>query len=82
MQRLRALASCISFPGWYLDGDIIYRENRGEGLKFLIKSFIWGEEYTLLNRIPYMVGNRASTQGHDVISTHYIISTRGSYKRG
>ena len=59
----------------------VYRENRRGPLIF-IKILYLGEEYTLLNRIPYMVGNRASTQGHDVISTHYIISTCGSYKRG
>ena len=59
----------------------VYRESRGGPLIF-IKTLYLGEEYTLLNRLPYMAGNRASTQGHDVISTHYIISTRGSYKRG
>ena len=59
----------------------VYRENRGGPLIF-IKILYLGEEYTLLNRIPYMAGNRASTQGHDVISTHYVISTHGSYKRG
>ena len=59
----------------------VYRENRRGPLIFITILYL-GEEYTLLNWIPYMVGNGASTQGHDVISTHYIISTHGSYKRG
>ena len=59
----------------------VYRERMRGALKFF-KSFILGEEYTILNSLPYMAGNRESTQSHDVISTHYIISTWGSYKRG
>ena len=59
----------------------VYRENRGGPLIF-IKIPHLGQEYTLLKGIPYMAGNRASTQSHDVISTHYIIDTSGSYKRG
>ena len=58
----------------------MYRENRGGPLIF-IKIPHLGQEYTLLKGIPYMAGNRASTQGHDVISTHYVIDTSGSYIR-
>ena len=59
----------------------VYRENRRGPLIF-IRILYLGEEYTLLNWIPYMAGNGASTQGHDVISTHTVIGTCGSYKRG
>ena len=33
-----------------------------------------------LNWLPYMAGNRVSTKGHDIINTHYVIGTWGSYK--
>ena len=61
----------------WLEARTMYRENRGGPLIF-IKIPHLGQEYTLLKGIPYMAGNRASTQGHDVISTHYVIDTSGS----
>ena len=59
----------------------MYREGLRGALNFY-KILYLGEEYTLLNSLPYMVVNKESTQSHDVISTHYVISTWGSYKRG
>ena len=59
----------------------VYRENRRGPLIFSKIPHL-GQEYTLLKGIPYMAGNGVSTQSHDVISTHYVIDTSGSYKRG
>ena len=59
----------------------MYRENRRGPLIFSKIPHL-GQEYTLLKGIPYMAGNGVSTQSHDVISTHYVIDTSGSYKKG